>query len=76
MPESEILLGAEATETALKALSEQGRLADYRILHFATHGALAGEVKGSAEPGLILTPPSKEAQDATLAAVRRATTAS
>ena len=59
--EDEILLGAEATETALKTLSDAGRLANYRVLHFATHGALAGEVKGSAEPGLILTPPDKEA---------------
>src|SRR5262249_36581012 len=60
VPDSAILLGAEATETGLKALSEQGRLAEYRVLHFAPHGALAGEVKGSAEPGLILTPPAAE----------------
>jgi CHAT domain-containing protein len=59
VPESEILLGAGATETRLKELSEQGRLADYAILHFATHGALTGQVQGSAEPGLILTPPEK-----------------
>jgi hypothetical protein len=30
----------------------------YRIIHFATHGALAGQVSGNAEPGLILTPPT------------------
>jgi CHAT domain-containing protein/tetratricopeptide (TPR) repeat protein len=59
VPESEILLGGRATEAVLKDLSEQGRLADYRVLHFATHGALAGQVQGSAEPGLILTPPAK-----------------
>jgi tetratricopeptide (TPR) repeat protein/CHAT domain-containing protein len=64
VPESEILLGAHATEAALKDLSEQGRLADYRVLHFATHGALAGQVQGSAEPGLILTPPAKGTRDA------------
>ena len=63
VPESEILLGARATETALKDLSEQGRLADYAILHFATHGALTGQVQGSAEPGLILTPPPKGTSD-------------
>lgn len=61
--ESEILLGARATEADLKVLSEQGRLADYAILHFATHGALTGDVKGSAEPGLILTPPTKDTTD-------------
>jgi CHAT domain-containing protein len=63
VPESEILLGSRATETALKDLSDSGRLADYAILHFATHGALAGQVQGSAEPGLILTPPAKGSSD-------------
>ena len=63
VPESDILLGAHATEAALKGLSEQGRLADYSILHFATHGALTGDVQGSAEPGLILTPPPKGTSD-------------
>jgi CHAT domain-containing protein/tetratricopeptide (TPR) repeat protein len=63
VPEREILLGARATETTLKDLSEQGRLADYAILHFATHGALTGQVQGSAEPGLILTPPAKGTSD-------------
>jgi CHAT domain-containing protein/tetratricopeptide (TPR) repeat protein len=64
VPDSEILLGADATETRLKDLSEQGRLADYSIVHFATHGALSGQVEGSAEPGLILTPPPKGTNDA------------
>jgi CHAT domain-containing protein/tetratricopeptide (TPR) repeat protein len=51
-------LGSNATETKIKALSESGDLATYHILHFATHGALAGQVHGSIEPGLILTPPA------------------
>ena len=63
VPESEILLGRHATEAALKGLSDQGRLADYGIVHFATHGALTGDVQGSAEPGLILTPPDKDMTD-------------
>jgi CHAT domain-containing protein/tetratricopeptide (TPR) repeat protein len=53
----EVRLGANATETEIKSLNETGRLADYRIVHFATHGALAGQVRGSVEPGLLLTPP-------------------
>jgi CHAT domain-containing protein len=61
--ESEVLLGANATEARLKDLSDKGRLADYQILHFATHGALAGQVEGLAEPGLILTPPTKRTSD-------------
>ena len=63
VPESDILLGARATETTLNDLSKQGRLADYAILHFATHGALNGQVAGAAEPGLILTPPAKGTSD-------------
>ncbi len=57
--DSDILLGDRASETELKDLSKSGRLADYRIVHFATHGALAGQVRNAAEPGLILTPPER-----------------
>jgi hypothetical protein len=32
--------------------------AKYRIVHFATHGALAGQLGGNSEAGLILTPPN------------------
>ncbi|MEH2628722.1 CHAT domain-containing protein/tetratricopeptide (TPR) repeat protein [Bradyrhizobium sp. AZCC 1719] len=53
----EVYLGNSATETKIKTLNESGDLARYRILHFATHGALAGQVHGSIEPGLILNPP-------------------
>ncbi len=54
----DLFLGTRATETAVKALSRSGGLADYRIVHFATHGALPGELPGRNEPGLILTPPA------------------
>jgi CHAT domain-containing protein len=37
-------------------------LSQYRIIAFATHGLLAGEFKGVAEPALVLTPPSKATQ--------------
>ncbi len=48
--------GAAATEAALKAAP----LADFRVLYFATHGLVAGEVAGGdgaplAEPALALT---------------------
>jgi CHAT domain-containing protein len=39
-------------------LSERGTLAQYRIVHFATHGTLAGQLSGTTESGLILTPPA------------------
>ena len=59
----EIYLGARATEHVVKRLSETGELAKYRIVHFATHGALAGEVAGVAEPGLIMTPPDTPSRE-------------
>jgi len=56
-----VWLGARATEGNLKALSREGKLARYSVLHFATHGLLAGEsesiLKARAEPALILNPP-------------------
>jgi CHAT domain len=56
-----VWLGERATERNLKALSREGKLARYKVLHFATHGLLAGEseaiLKAKAEPALILTPP-------------------
>jgi CHAT domain-containing protein/tetratricopeptide (TPR) repeat protein len=60
--QSDIFLGARATESAIKQMSDGGQLAQYRIVHFATHGALAGELNGSDEPGLILTPPTTASQ--------------
>ena len=59
--ESDLHLGAKATEAAVVALSASGALARYRIIHFATHGLLAGETEevaqSLAEPALLLTPP-------------------
>lgn len=55
----ELRLGVRATEREVKALSASGQLADYHVVHFATHGAMAGELRGTTEPGLLLTPPGK-----------------
>ena len=68
--QGEIRLGARATEGEVKSLSKSGALAEYRIVHFATHGAMAGELNQGAEPGLILTPPARasEVDDGYLAA--------
>ncbi|MFZ4807059.1 MAG: CHAT domain-containing tetratricopeptide repeat protein [Hyphomicrobiaceae bacterium] len=49
-----VLLGDAATETEVKRRS----LKDYRIVHFATHGLVAGDLSGLAEPALVLTPPA------------------
>ena len=65
-----VWLGARATEANLKALSRAGTLARYRVLHFATHGVLAGEsetiLKAKAEPALLLSPPKDAATPAAL----------
>lgn len=55
---TDLLLGADATETRIRELDEAGALSRYRILHFATHGLLSGEL-GLGEPGLVLTPPAQ-----------------
>ena len=55
VPESDIHLGAEATEAAVK----RADLSSYRVVYFATHGLVGGEVKGLAEPALVLTLPSE-----------------
>jgi tetratricopeptide (TPR) repeat protein len=61
VPGTELYLGEDATEANLKALSASGALAEYRVIHFATHGLLAGDVetiaKWQAEPSLVMTPP-------------------
>jgi CHAT domain len=38
-------------------------LSDYRIVYFATHGLVAGDVKGLAEPSLALTIPSSPSDE-------------
>jgi CHAT domain-containing protein/tetratricopeptide (TPR) repeat protein len=66
----DIRLGQRATETEIKRLSTEGELSKYRLLHFATHGALAGQLGNGSEPGLLLTPPetSTETDDGYLSA--------
>jgi CHAT domain-containing protein len=54
-PASDIHLRADATETNVKRLA----LADYRVVYFATHGLVAGDIKGLAEPSLALTIPAQ-----------------
>jgi len=60
-PEGDIYLGARATEQTIKGLSTAGELKRHAIVHFATHGLLAGETesfaRSLAEPALLLTPP-------------------
>jgi tetratricopeptide (TPR) repeat protein len=56
---SDLKLGLNATVTAVK----QAKLDQYRIVYFATHGLVSGELerfaKSKAEPALVLTIPDK-----------------
>lgn len=51
--DEDVYLRERATETHVRSMD----LMPYRFLAFATHGVVAGEMPGLAEPGLILTPP-------------------
>jgi CHAT domain-containing protein len=51
-------LRAQASETVIKAAA----LDQYRVVHFATHGLVAGEIKLLAEPALAFSVPSKPTQ--------------
>jgi CHAT domain-containing protein len=59
----DIRLGTHATEREIKQLSASGELAKYRMVHFATHGVLGGQLDGTREPGLILTPPKVASEE-------------
>jgi CHAT domain-containing protein len=52
-PSQDIHLAEDATETAVK----HTRLENARVIYFATHGLVAGDVKGLGEPALALTLP-------------------
>jgi CHAT domain-containing protein len=54
-PASDIHLGKDASEATVKRLP----LSDYRVVYFATHGLVAGDIKGLAEPSLALAIPAE-----------------
>jgi CHAT domain-containing protein len=49
--EHRIVLGKEATETSV----QQANLAQYKFLHFATHGVVGNDLPNLSEPALILS---------------------
>jgi len=57
-PESSIHLRQDASETTVKRTA----LSDYRVVYFATHGLVAGDIKGLAEPSLALTLPKEPSE--------------
>jgi CHAT domain-containing protein len=55
---SDVLIGAAATESAVKARNDDGSLARADVISFATHGLVAGSFEGTlTQPALALSPP-------------------
>ena len=54
-----LLLSDDANEIKIKNMD----LSKYALIHFATHGELAGFIKGQNEPFLVLTPPDSGTVD-------------
>ena len=56
------ILGGDKADLFLRKRATEGHIKSealnkYRVLAFATHGLVAGDLKGMAEPALVLTPP-------------------
>ncbi|MFG1479793.1 CHAT domain-containing protein [Xanthobacter sp. V4C-4] len=58
-PADAVQVGAAATKTAVMTAD----LSRYRVLAFATHGLLAGDIPGLSEPALVFTPPAADGAD-------------
>jgi CHAT domain-containing protein len=50
-------------ERASEPLLRQAGLDRYRVVEFATHGLMSGDIAGLAEPALVLTPPKEASPD-------------
>jgi CHAT domain-containing protein len=57
-PSSALFVGEHATKPEVMKLNDE-RLAATRVLAFATHALVGGEINGLREPALVLTPPSQ-----------------
>ena len=56
----DVFLGVRATETNVMELNDTGVLKRYRVLSFATHGLVAGDLDGLDKPALALSEPSPQ----------------
>ena len=57
-PNSSLFLGNDATKPKVMELNRE-RLAGARVVAFATHALIGGDVTGLKEPALVLTPPNQ-----------------
>jgi CHAT domain-containing protein len=53
-PDTDVFLGGDATEAKVKAMD----LSDRRVIAFATHGLLPGDIDGLNQPALAMTAPA------------------
>jgi CHAT domain-containing protein len=58
-PAASVILGDNASEARVRAT----KLEDYRVVAFATHGLLPGDLPCDIEPALALTPPAQASDD-------------
>jgi CHAT domain-containing protein len=62
-PATSLYLGSNATKVRLRDLNSTGRLSRTRVIAFATHGLIGGEISGLREPALLLTPPAQPSDE-------------
>jgi CHAT domain-containing protein len=58
-PRTAVYLGEQATKPRVIELNRLGRLGRARVLAFATHALLAGDLEALAQPALVLSPPAE-----------------
>jgi CHAT domain-containing protein len=61
-PSTALFMGERATKSEVMELNRE-RLAGARVVAFATHALIGGEIKGLVEPALVLTPPSQPSEN-------------
>ncbi len=61
--EEALLMGPRATEGNINSMNSSGKLAQYRVLHFATHGLVAGDFTGLMEPAIVMSPPENAVEN-------------
>ena len=62
-PVRDVFLGAKATRASVLAASKAGELANKRVVAFATHGLMAGDLPNLNQPALAMAATGTEAQN-------------
>lgn len=67
-PDSTVFIGEEMTETRIKAMSQTGELANYKVVHLATHGFALPELPQLSGIAMCIFPEMRNGQDGYLTA--------